>query len=66
MVQVLEVGCGNSQLCDELYNEGITDLTCIDLSSVAVEKMQKRLLLKGYKGLCIFVSLYSFIRSSPT
>ncbi|KAF5810908.1 putative endothelin-converting enzyme 1 [Helianthus annuus] len=31
---VLELGCGNSQLSDELYNEGITNITCIDLSSI--------------------------------
>lgn len=49
--QVLEVGCGNSQLCEEMYKDGVTDLTCIDLSSVAVEKMKQRLLTKGYKGL---------------
>ncbi|KAJ9561006.1 hypothetical protein OSB04_006166 [Centaurea solstitialis] len=48
---VLELGCGNSQLCDELYKEGITNLTCIDLSSVAVLKMQARLLSKGYKDI---------------
>ena len=53
LLQVLELGCGNSQLCDELYKDGITDLTSIDLSSVAVAKMQKRLLSKGLKGLCI-------------
>ncbi|KAF8112297.1 hypothetical protein N665_0065s0074 [Sinapis alba] len=46
---VLELGCGNSQLCEELYKDGILDITCIDLSSVAVEKMQTRLLSKGYK-----------------
>ncbi|CAI9104452.1 OLC1v1003121C1 [Oldenlandia corymbosa var. corymbosa] len=46
---VLELGCGNSQLCEELYSEGITDITCIDLSPVAVEKMSQRLLSKGYK-----------------
>ncbi|KAF7127056.1 hypothetical protein RHSIM_Rhsim11G0172700 [Rhododendron simsii] len=46
---VLEVGCGNSQLCEELYKDGITEITCIDLSAVAVEKMQKRLQSKGYK-----------------
>lgn len=48
---VLELGCGNSQLCEELYKEGITEMTCIDISSVAVEKMQKRLLTKGYKDI---------------
>ncbi|KAL6497746.1 hypothetical protein OROHE_026985 [Orobanche hederae] len=47
---VLEVGCGNSQLCEELYRDGITDLTCIDLSSVAIEKMKQRLLSNGRKG----------------
>ncbi|KAJ4962482.1 hypothetical protein NE237_022421 [Protea cynaroides] len=46
---VLELGCGNSQLCEELHNDGITEITCIDLSAVAVEKMQKRLRAKGYK-----------------
>ncbi|GMP48255.1 hypothetical protein CsSME_00015672 [Camellia sinensis var. sinensis] len=45
---VLELGCGNSQLCEQLYSDGITEMTCIDLSAVAVEKMQKRLLSKGY------------------
>lgn len=45
---VLELGCGNSQLSEELYKDGITEITCIDLSAVAVEKMQKRLALKGY------------------
>lgn len=49
-MQVLELGCGNSQLCEELYNDGVTELTCIDISAVAVEKMQKRLLSKGYPG----------------
>ncbi|XP_031286674.1 EEF1A lysine methyltransferase 4 isoform X1 [Pistacia vera] len=46
---VLELGCGNSHLSDELYNDGITDITCIDLSAVAIGKMQERLRLKGYK-----------------
>ncbi|KAK8482383.1 hypothetical protein V6N12_073057 [Hibiscus sabdariffa] len=47
---VLELGCGNSQLSEELYKDGITEITCIDLSSVAVEKMKERLLSKGYEG----------------
>ncbi|XP_042507445.1 EEF1A lysine methyltransferase 4 [Macadamia integrifolia] len=48
---VLEVGCGNSQLCEELYKDGITEITCIDISAVAVENMQKRLLAKGFKDM---------------
>lgn len=44
------MGSGNSKLSEELYNDGITDITCIDLSAVAVEKMRNRLHLKGMKG----------------
>ncbi|KAI3441331.1 Methyltranfer_dom domain-containing protein [Psidium guajava] len=46
---VLELGCGNSQLSENLYKDGVTRITCIDLSAVAVESMQKRVLSKGYK-----------------
>ncbi|KAJ4836070.1 hypothetical protein Tsubulata_008975 [Turnera subulata] len=46
---VLELGCGNSQLSEEMYKDGITHLTCIDLSPVAVQKMQQRLINKGFK-----------------
>lgn len=48
---VLEVGCGNSQLSDEMYKDGIKDITCTDLSPVAVDKIHKRLFSKGYKGI---------------
>ncbi|PKI58814.1 hypothetical protein CRG98_020804 [Punica granatum] len=48
-MKVLELGCGNSQLSEDLYRDGIKQITCIDLSAIAVEKMQKRLLSKGYK-----------------
>ncbi|GKB93125.1 methyltransferase-like protein 13, partial [Tanacetum coccineum] len=49
-LQVMELGCGESQLCEDLYKEDITDLTFIDLSSVAVAKMHKRLFSKGLRG----------------
>ena len=49
-MQVLELGCGNSQLSEELYRDGVTNVTCIDLSAVAVEKKKKQLLSKGLKG----------------
>ncbi|GER50400.1 S-adenosyl-L-methionine-dependentmethyltransferases superfamily protein [Striga asiatica] len=48
---VLELGCGSSQLCEELYRDGIADLTCVDLSPVAVEKMKQRLVSKGFKDI---------------
>lgn len=63
MVKVLELGCGNSRLSEGLYNDGITAITCIDLSAVAVEKMQERLLLKGYKGLFVDLQFYFCIFS---
>ncbi|XP_030523078.1 EEF1A lysine methyltransferase 4 isoform X2 [Rhodamnia argentea] len=46
---VLELGCGNSQLSENLYEDGVNEITCIDLSAVAVERMQKRVQHKGYK-----------------
>lgn len=46
---VLELGCGNSQLCEGLYGDGIKELTCIDLSAVAVKMTKERLQSKGYK-----------------
>lgn len=51
IMQVLELGCGNSQLSEELYKDGVREITCIDLSAVAVENMQKKLQSKGFKGL---------------
>ncbi|XP_072990887.1 uncharacterized protein [Typha latifolia] len=50
-LSVLEVGCGNSRLCEELYREGVTDITCSDLSAVAVERMRKRLAEQGISGI---------------
>lgn len=52
-MQVLELGCGNSQLSEDLYKDGITKITCTDLSAVAVQNMQRRLLSKGLKGVLV-------------
>lgn len=54
-MKVLELGCGNSQLSENLYKDGVTRITCIDLSAVAVESMQKRVQSKGYKGIRAFI-----------
>lgn len=64
-MQVLEIGCGSSQLSEELYKDEITDITAIDLSPVAVEKMQKRLISKGYNGLPIDYDQILLIFSTP-
>ncbi|XP_010906905.2 uncharacterized protein [Elaeis guineensis] len=50
-LSVLEVGCGNSRLCEDLFKDGVTDITCIDLSSVAVERMRKRLFDQDVHGI---------------
>nr|GEX00765.1 methyltransferase-like protein 13 [Tanacetum cinerariifolium] len=47
---VMELGCRETQLCEDPYKEDITDLTFIDLSLVAVAKMHKRLFSKGLRG----------------
>lgn len=49
--QVLEVGCGNSRLGEELLREGVAGgITCIDLSPVAVQRMRDRLAEQGTSG----------------
>lgn len=50
-VQVLEVGCGNSRLGEELLREGVAGgITCVDLSPVAVQRMRDRLAAQGTNG----------------
>ncbi|KAK7257919.1 hypothetical protein RIF29_32244 [Crotalaria pallida] len=48
---VLELGCGNSQMCEELHKDGATNITCIDLSPVAVDNMLRRLHSRGFKDI---------------
>lgn len=55
----MELGCGNSQLSEELYKDGITKITCIDLSAVAVENKKKQLLSKGFKGVVKYLCMYT-------
>ena len=40
--RVLVVGCGMSSLGEMLYDDGITDVTCIDISPDCVERMDTR------------------------
>ncbi|KAG0486010.1 hypothetical protein HPP92_008105 [Vanilla planifolia] len=48
---ILELGCGNSRLSEGLLAEGVNDITCIDLSAVAVQRMRCRLNEKGLQGI---------------
>ncbi len=50
LLQVLEVGAGNSHLSEELYRDGITNITCTDLSPVAVKRMHTR--FQEFPGQC--------------
>ncbi|KAL2609730.1 hypothetical protein R1flu_028303 [Riccia fluitans] len=49
--QVLEVGCGNSQMGIEMYKDGITQITRTDLSPVAVKRMEEKSVALAYKGI---------------
>ncbi|KAI0523618.1 hypothetical protein KFK09_006014 [Dendrobium nobile] len=48
---ILELGCGNSRLSERLHEEGVMDVTCIDISAIAVERMRQRLKEKGLLGI---------------
>ncbi|CAM0879105.1 unnamed protein product [Alopecurus aequalis] len=56
-ISVLEVGCGNSRLGEELLREGVAGgVTCIDLSPVAVQRMRDRLAEQGTSGVDVVVA----------
>eukprot|EP00850_Spirogloea_muscicola_P017259 SM000146S00979 [mRNA] locus=s146:231724:234146:+ [translate_table: standard] len=49
--RVLILGCGNSSLSEDLYRDGITQLTSTDLSSVVVNRMRERCRSNGCEGI---------------
>eukprot|EP00249_Psilotum_nudum_P002702 c15824_g1_i1 orf=453-1184(-) len=49
--RVLELGCGNSLMSWEMSKDGISEITCTDLSAVAIERMQNRLASMGCQGI---------------
>ncbi|KAK3120303.1 hypothetical protein QOZ80_9AG0685390 [Eleusine coracana subsp. coracana] len=56
-LSVLEVGCGNSRLGEELLREGVAGgITCVDLSPVAVQRMRDRLVEQGTHGVEVVVA----------
>jgi 2-polyprenyl-3-methyl-5-hydroxy-6-metoxy-1,4-benzoquinol methylase len=38
----LMLGCGNSELSEQMYDAGYTKITNIDISSVVIEQMAER------------------------
>lgn len=50
--KILILGCGNSSLTQDLYNDGFHNLTSIDLSEVVVEQMQAKAAAAGQTEIC--------------
>ena len=40
--KILNVGCGNSTMSEEMYNDGYENITNIDFSSKAISQMEER------------------------
>eukprot|EP01097_Dermamoeba_algensis_P006370 TRINITY_DN3997_c0_g1_i1.p1 TRINITY_DN3997_c0_g1~~TRINITY_DN3997_c0_g1_i1.p1 ORF type:complete len:189 (-),score=30.98 TRINITY_DN3997_c0_g1_i1:559-1125(-) len=56
------IGCGNSNMSDDMYKDGYTDITNIDISSVVVKQMQEQ---QPYlKFLCMDATQMSFENNS--
>jgi len=39
---ILNIGCGNSRLTEDMYEDGFTSITNIDISSVVIEAMKEK------------------------
>lgn len=49
---IIILGCGNSRMSEDLYNDGYLNITNIDYSSIVIESMaQKYILLKQMRWL---------------
>jgi len=46
---ILNVGCGNSRLAEELLNDGYTDIVSVDIAQSAIDKMTEK--FQGTPGL---------------
>lgn len=40
--KVLDLGCGNAKLAEEMYDDGFENITALDISEVAIESMRQR------------------------
>ncbi len=41
-LKILNLGCGNSIICEEMYDEGYLNIYNMDISSVCIETMNER------------------------
>jgi ubiquinone/menaquinone biosynthesis C-methylase UbiE len=44
---ILQLGCGNSRMTEDMYDDGFTSIANIDISKVCIEQMQERHKDKG-------------------
>ena len=50
---ILNLGCGNSILSEELYDKGFKNIYNIDISPIVIEQMAKRNAIKRPELKCI-------------
>jgi SAM-dependent methyltransferase len=63
--EVLNLGCGNSRLAEELLNDGFSSVTSIDISQVAIDKMSQRFRhLPGLTFIKMDLMAMTFVNSS--
>ncbi|XP_028416552.1 EEF1A lysine methyltransferase 4-like [Dendronephthya gigantea] len=63
--RILMLGCGNSRLSEEMYNDGYTNIVNIDYSPVVIEKMrQKHQELIGMEYLQMDITKMTFDKNS--
>lgn len=63
--RILMLGCGNSRLSEDMYNDGFKNITNIDYSPVVIEKMRKKCKgLAEMKWLVMDITKLTFDRSS--
>lgn len=61
---VLNVGCGNSRLAEELHADGYTDVTNVDISTAVIEQMAERHSSLGQKFLQMDITKMTFADNS--
>ncbi|XP_067048896.1 EEF1A lysine methyltransferase 4-like [Acropora muricata] len=63
--RILMLGCGNSRLSEDMYNDGFKNITNIDYSPVVIEKMRKKCRgLAEMQWLVMDITKLNFDRSS--
>lgn len=41
-IKILNLGCGNSIMCEDMYDEGYTQIENMDISEVCIQQMEAR------------------------